>query len=42
MDFKYVRGAFDNNPFVITTLKHIEEKSELGDELIKRMKTVNN
>ncbi len=37
MDFEYVRGAFDSNPFVITTLKHIADKSALGDEIIGRM-----
>lgn len=40
MDFDYVRGAFDKNPFVITTLKHIEEKRALGNELIERIKNV--
>lgn len=40
MDFEYVRGAFEKNPFVITTLKHIEEKRTLGDELIARIKNV--
>ena len=40
MDFEYVRGAFDKNPFVVTTLKHIEDKKALGDELIERIKNV--
>ncbi len=40
MDFEYVRGAFDKNPFVIATLKHIEEKRALGDELIERIKNI--
>ncbi len=40
MDFESVRGAFDNNPFVITTLNHIKEKRALGDEIIERMKKV--
>ena len=40
MDFEYVRGAFDNNQFVITTLKHIEDKKKLGNELIERIKNV--
>jgi hypothetical protein len=40
MDFEYVRGAFDNNQFVITTLKHIDEKRRLGNELIERIKSV--
>jgi len=38
MDFEYVRGAFDKNPFVMATLKHIEDKKALGDELIERIK----
>ncbi|MEN6589503.1 MAG: DUF4954 family protein [Proteiniphilum sp.] len=37
MDFEYVRGAFEKNPFVMTTLKHIEEKKALGNELIERI-----
>lgn len=40
MDFEYVRGAFDNNPFVKATLKHIEDKKALGDELIDRLQRV--
>ncbi len=40
MDFEYVRGAFDNNPFVMATLKHIEDKKALGNELIERIKNV--
>ena len=40
LDFEYVRGAFDNNVFVTTVLKHIEDKRALGDELIARMKQV--
>lgn len=40
LDFEYVRGAFDKNEFVVTVLKHIEEKKALGDDLIARMKQV--
>ena len=40
LDFEYVRGAFDKNEFVVTVLKHIEEKKALGEELIARMKQV--
>ena len=40
MDFEYVRGAFDQNPFVMATLKHIEDKKALGDELIERIKHI--
>ena len=38
LDFEYVRGAFDENPFVLATLQHIKEKRALGDELIGRLK----
>ena len=41
MDFEYVRGAFDKNPFVMATLKHIEDKKALGDELIERISKLN-
>src|SRR5690554_3009372 len=40
MDFEYVRGEFNNNPFVKTTLKHIEDKKKLGNELIERIRSV--
>ena len=40
LDFESVRGAFDNNEFVVTVLKHIKDKRALGDELIARMKQV--
>lgn len=36
-DFEQVRGDFESNPFVTAVLKHIEEKSALGDELISRI-----
>ncbi|KAA6340368.1 hypothetical protein EZS27_011764 [termite gut metagenome] len=36
-DFEQVRGDFENNPFVIAVLKHIAEKTALGDELIHRI-----
>lgn len=39
-DFAMVRGEFNNNLFVQAVLRHIEVKSELGDELIKRLKGV--
>ena len=42
MDFEQVRGDFESNPFVTAVLKHIEVKSALGDELIGRMKKVEN
>lgn len=37
LDFEQVRGDFESNPFVTAVLKHIEEKSALGDELIARI-----
>ena len=36
-DFEEVRGAFDSNPYVSSILKHIEEKSALGQELLDRL-----
>lgn len=39
-DFEQVRGDFESNPFVTAVLKHIETKSALGDELIARMRQV--
>ncbi|NLA63399.1 MAG: DUF4954 family protein, partial [Bacteroidales bacterium] len=42
LDFESVRGAFDKNEFVVTVLKHIEDKRALGNELIARMKQVEN
>lgn len=36
-DFEQVRGDFESNTFVIAVLKHIEEKTALGDELIARL-----
>ena len=40
MDFEQVRGDFESNPFVTAVLKHIEDKTALGDELIDRMQQV--
>ena len=36
-DFEQVRGDFESNPFVTAVLKHIDEKTALGDELITRI-----
>ncbi|MEN6618429.1 MAG: DUF4954 family protein [Rikenellaceae bacterium] len=36
-DFEQVRGVFEDNPFVHAVMKHIEEKSALGRELIGRL-----
>ena len=40
LDFEQVRGDFESNPFVTAVLKHIEVKTELGNELIARMNQV--
>jgi carbonic anhydrase/acetyltransferase-like protein (isoleucine patch superfamily) len=37
-DFEQVRGDFEKNPVVLAILDHIRIKSELGDELIARLK----
>ena len=37
LDFEQVRGDFESNPFVTTVLKHIQVKTELGNELITRL-----
>ena len=42
LDFEQVRGDFESNSFVTAVLKHIEAKSALGDELIERMKKIQN
>ena len=38
LDFEQVRGDFESNPFVQAVLRHIEEKSALGEELLERLK----
>ena len=38
LDFEYVRGNFEKNPFVSSLLQHIEKKTALGDRVIKDMK----
>ena len=37
-DFEHVRGTFEENGFVCEIEKHIKAKSELGDELVSRIK----
>lgn len=37
LDFEQVRGDFESNPFVTAVLKHIADKTALGDELIGRI-----
>jgi len=39
-DFGYVRGDFENNPFVTTVKEHIITKKALGDELIERLEKI--
>ena len=41
LDFEQVRGEFEKNAFVREILDHIRRKTELGDEIIGRMKTIN-
>ncbi len=36
-DFEQVRGDFESNPFVTAVLKHIDDKTALGEELINRI-----
>ena len=36
-DFEQVRGDFESNPFVTAVLKHIDDKTVLGNELINRI-----
>ena len=41
LDFAEVRGGqFESNPFVMETLDHIRRKTELGDELISRLRKI--
>ena len=41
LDFAEVRGGqFESNPFVVETLDHIRRKTELGDELISRLRKI--
>lgn len=37
-DFEQVRGVFEENAFVKAVLTHIEVKTKLGDEVIKRLR----
>jgi hypothetical protein len=37
LDFEAVRGTFEGNGFVAEIRKHIETKTELGNELLGRM-----
>lgn len=40
LDFAAVRGVFEKNSFVSEVEKHIKNKTELGNELIKRMQKI--
>lgn len=42
LDFESVRGSFESNPFVLEVLNHIKTKTELGNELIERLKRTSN
>lgn len=39
-DFEQVRGDFESNTFVKAVLKHIEDKTALEEELIRRIKNI--
>ena len=41
MDFEQVRGSFEENSFVKSTLTHIEVKEALGNEVISRLQKFN-
>ncbi len=41
LDFEQVRGVFEENSFVKSTITHIEVKSKLGDEVIERLSQSN-
>lgn len=40
IDFKCFNDTLNQNPFVITTLKHMIDKKELGEDLRKRIKHI--
>jgi carbonic anhydrase/acetyltransferase-like protein (isoleucine patch superfamily) len=42
LDFEYVRGNFEKNTFVSSILKHIEDKTQLRNEIIKKMSLIKN
>ena len=39
-DFENVRGKFESNSFVLAVLEHIRKKSELGDSMLARVKSI--
>jgi hypothetical protein len=40
LDFEQVRGEFESNSVVSAIQEHIKQKTELGEELINRMKKI--
>ena len=40
LDFEQVRGEFESDTVVAAIEEHIRQKSELGDELISRMRLI--
>ena len=42
LDFENVRGNFKKNPFVDALLKHMERKTDLGNRVIAKMRTIDN
>jgi hypothetical protein len=42
VDFECVRGVFEENPFVEAVLKHIQTKTQLGNDTINKLKNVRN
>ena len=40
-DFHNVRGSFDENPFVQAVLEHIDRKTRLGQETLRKLKIEN-
>ena len=40
LDFENVRGRFESNAFVLAVLEHIRKKSELGEQIIRQIKSV--
>lgn len=42
LDFEYVRGNFEKNPFVDSLLQHIEKKTNLGNKIIKQLSVISN
>ena len=40
LDFEQVRGAFESNSVVSAIHDHIEQKNDLGNELIERLSRI--